>query len=163
LRFGTFLVLLLKEFFYAIPLVGTFILKVYTLGIFVLIFKNYFSNFKVLLKKKHGYYETTTNSVDVYCIHPGINLWKLQNELPWSGHDTYDDVHLVLNTIYIFQWAPEILVVRLASKSNNLPRMSYEARRLVLKLRLKHEAIKCCPNWHVLFRGEFFFWFTVPI
>ena len=42
----------------------------------------------------------------------------------------------------------------LLPKSNNLPRSSYEARRMVLKLGLKHEAIHCCPDGHVLFRGD---------
>ena len=42
----------------------------------------------------------------------------------------------------------------LLPKSNNLPRTSYEARWMVLKLGLKHEAIHCCPNGHVLFRGD---------
>lgn len=42
----------------------------------------------------------------------------------------------------------------LLPKSINLPRTSHEARRLVLKLGLKHEAIHCCPDGHVLYRGD---------
>ena len=39
-------------------------------------------------------------------------------------------------------------------KSNCLPRTSYEARQMVRKLGVSHEAIHCCPDGHVLFRGE---------
>jgi len=42
----------------------------------------------------------------------------------------------------------------LLPKSNSLPQTSYEVRRMVLKLGLKHEAIHCCPDGHVLFRGD---------
>lgn len=42
----------------------------------------------------------------------------------------------------------------LLPKSNKLPQTSYEARQMVLKLGLKHKAIHCCPDEHVLFRGE---------
>lgn len=51
----------------------------------------------------------------------------------------------------------------LLPKSNNLPRTSYEARRLVLKLGLKHEAIHCCPDGHVLYRGTTKIWSVVRI
>jgi len=61
LRFGTKIVLFLKDFFYAIPLVDTFILMVYTLDFFL----NYFSNFKVL-RKNHEYYIKTQQIVQVF-------------------------------------------------------------------------------------------------
>jgi len=50
MRFCTFLVLLLREFFYAFLSYGTFFLKVYTLHIFFTFSKNCFSNFKVFMK-----------------------------------------------------------------------------------------------------------------
>jgi len=76
LRFGTKIVLLLQDFFYAIPSVDTFILKVLTLDIFFLIFKSYFSNFKVLQKKKDEYCEHNPKSAHVSCIHPHTALLK---------------------------------------------------------------------------------------
>jgi len=53
MRFCTFLVLLPKEFFYTFPSQGTFSLKVCTLNIFSTFFKNYFSNYTILLKENH--------------------------------------------------------------------------------------------------------------
>jgi len=54
MKFRTFLVLPLREFFYVFPSYGTF-LKVYIRNIFFPFLKNCFSNFKVLLKKKNEY------------------------------------------------------------------------------------------------------------
>jgi len=48
----------------------------YTLAIFFLIFKNYFSNFKVLQKKKHKYCENETNSTSLSCNDPKFHAPK---------------------------------------------------------------------------------------
>jgi len=52
MKFCTFPILLHRDIFYAFPSYYTFFLKVYTLYIFFPFKKNYFSNFKVLPKKK---------------------------------------------------------------------------------------------------------------
>jgi len=42
----------------------------------------------------------------------------------------------------------KFLLQDLLSKLNSLPRTSYEARQMVRKLGLQHEAIHCCPDGH---------------
>ena len=41
----------------------------------------------------------------------------------------------------------------LLPSSNCLPRSTYDVKRMVLKMGLRHRAVHCCPNGHVLYEG----------
>jgi len=41
----------------------------------------------------------------------------------------------------------------LLPQSNCLPRNTYETKKMILKMGLEHQAIRCCPDGHVLFKG----------
>lgn len=41
----------------------------------------------------------------------------------------------------------------LLPKSNCLPRNTYETKRMVMRMGLKHKAIHCCPDGHILYNG----------
>lgn len=42
----------------------------------------------------------------------------------------------------------------LLPSSNCLPRSTYDVKRMVLKMGLRHRAVHCCPNGHVLYEGS---------
>ena len=41
----------------------------------------------------------------------------------------------------------------LLPSSNCLPQSTYDVKRMVLKMGLRHRAVHCCPNGHILYKG----------
>jgi hypothetical protein len=60
-------------------------------------------------------------------------------------------VHRVPNTF--LDELLTFLSADLLPRGNNLTRTSYETKRMVMKMDLKHESIHCCRDGHVLFEG----------